>query len=550
MIRGTFRWLGRGIVATGVGTAALLAPPIEKVPGPLLHARVTCEGLVRMCRCVGVGLQAIYAFSWALPKDATPEEWDAAHQRMAERLTRLAEVNGGMYIKSGQQFAAMNHLLPRTYCRVMNKLHDSVTKRPIGEIYAVLEAELGRPVREVFSEFDDNAIAAASLAQVHRARLRSSGAPVAVKVQYIDIHQRYDGDLAVIKLMLRIGGTLFPGFDFGRLVEQSDRTLRGELDFAQEAANLRRCDADLRAEFGGAVVCPHVFSEVSTKRVLVTEFIEGVRADDVPGMIKRGIDPRDVGTLLSDAFAFQLFKSGFVHGDPHPGNLLVRPRPSSGAWFGSSTGGGGGGGGSGAALSGGDDATPAKRVAPQCVLLDLGLAFELTPEERKKLAEIWTCTVTRDIPGLRAVMRSLGLYDGDPEFRIFGSVWLQYPFDFFDPGARTASLDAVAAMRESTAKVMPVVTSMLEHLPVTYAMALRNIQTYRSVHKRMGNPVSRGGRMLRYSHVASGRSGWLQLQLALASMWFADLVGSVQLAIIAFFYPKIEELLDDELVIG
>lgn len=521
MIRRGLRYLGGGVVALTAGTAAIFVPPIEALPAPLVHYRVTCEGLGRLCRCVGVGLATVYEFKWKLPHDATPEQWEAAHSATAQRLTTLAETNGGMYIKTGQAFAAQNHLLPPTYARVMNKLHDAVLNRPIGEIFYVLEQELKRPVAEVFAAFDETAVAAASLAQVHRARLRATGEDVAVKVQYIDIHQRYDGDFAVILLMLRISGAIFPGYDFGTLVRQTDRTLRAELDFGQEADNLERCHRDLQREFGTDVVCPRLFREVSTTRVMVTEFVDGCRADAVDRMRVLGVDPRDVGRLLSDTFAYQLFRTGFVHADPHPGNILVRRNPD----------------GSGRA---------------QCVLLDHGLAFTLTPEERKVLAEVWTCCASHDTPGLRAVMRKLGLNDGDDDYKIFGSVWLQYPYDLYDPNATHAKQDHVALMREGANRTMPVVTQMLEKLPNDFVMALRNISTYRSVHKRMGNPVSRAGRMLRYSIVAarSERVGWFAMQVALWQLWWGELKVRLAAAWLRMMHPELVAEIDDVLTVG
>lgn len=526
MIRGTFRFLGKSIAVGAVGTGLIFVPPIESLPSPLVRYRVTCEGFGRLSRCVWVGFQTIYLFKWQLPSDATAAEMEAAHHKTAERLTHLAEVNGGMYIKTGQGFAAQNHLLPKTYWKVMDRLHDAVLNRPIGEICRVIEEEYGKPVDEVFDDFDRNAIAAASLAQVHKARLKGSGELVAVKVQYIDIQQRYDGDFAVIVFMLSIAGRLFPGYDFGKLVKQGDATLRAELDFEQEASNLQRCASDLAKEFrNGEVICPALHKNYSTKRVMVTSFIDGVRADDVKGMKKRGISPVEVGTLLSDTFAYQLFKSRFVHADPHPGNILVRNHPTKGAG------------------------------KAQCVLLDHGLSFELTPKESKDLAEIWTCCTTHDDDGLRRIMKELGLNGEDDDRKgIFASTWLQYPYDFYDPARRTAATAHVAMMRDGANKAMPVVTEMLEHLPANFALALRNINTYRSVHKTMGAPVSRAGRMLKYSLVSARRDqmGWFSMQHALFTLWWNEFYAKTLIWFVKYFYPEIaqDEELDDLLTVG
>lgn len=524
MIRRCFKFAGATVVAGGV---AVLAPPIESLPAPLVHYRVTCEGLGRLSRCVYVGLQTLYLFKLQLPATATPAEEEAAHKLTAERLTHLAEVNGGMYIKTGQAFASMNHLLPPTYCKIMNKLHDAVLNRPLGEIYYVLEEEYGKPISEVFERFDEKAVAAASLAQVHRAKLRETGEEVAVKVQYIDIAQRYQGDFATIVLMLGLAGKLFPGYDFGKLVRASNDTLQAELDFEQEANNLERCHEDLVKEFtSGNVVCPKLHRKHCTKRVMVTSFVDGVKADDAEGMKRLGLDPHQVGSLLSDAFAYQLFKSRFVHADPHPGNILVRANPVSGA-----------------------------KGDAQCVILDHGLSFSLTEHESRDLAEIWTCCATHDDANLKKIMRKLGLSDGGDGYKIFGSMWLQYPYDFFDPSRKQATQEHLDVMREGANRSMPVVTDMLEKLPTTYALALRNINTYRSVHKKMGNPVSRCARMLRYS-IVSARSehiSWFDMQHALFSLWWNEFYMKWSLAFVKWWYPELTKdnaEMDDMLTVG
>lgn len=533
MIRRGFKMAGKGFVVGSLFTGALFLPPHETLPAPLFHYRVTCEGIGRVGRCAWIGAQTLYLFKVQLRGIESQDQWNAAHQLTAERLAYCCMTNGSCYIKMGQYFASQSHILPPIYTRGLQRLQESVLERPISEINAVICQDLGiADKKEAFAEFDEAPLAAASLAQVHRAVLRDPtkpgqrGAEVAVKVQYFDNHARFSGDFNTILLGLKISGMLFPGFDWSKLVQQGEDVLRKELDFIAEGANVTRMGLEMRKHFGTKIRCPQVYK--ATPRLLVLEFVHGLRPDRIEEMRNRGIDPRECAILLSQAIAYQIFNTGFVHADPHPGNLRCCKDAKTGETY--------------------------------LAMFDLGLSFEIPPEERVQLAEIFTCCATGDADRLRNFMVKMGLPDGpnskpsELEVDVFGSMFLAYPFRFFNMSDRNANPDVLKGMQENTDKVMPIVTRMLERLPYSYALTLRTLTTLKHVIKSMRRPCNRVAEMLRYSiEVARrGEVSWLAMQWILFKLWWDQYKISLTMQLLAWWDPRLlqEEAFDDLLTIG
>ncbi len=196
--------------------------------------------------------------------------------------------------------------------------------QPWPVIEETVARELDRPVAEVFEAFDEEPVAAASIAQVHRARLRD-GREVAVKVQYPGIAELIEADLDALESIFDAIARLEPQIRLKPIADYLRWTLPLELDFELEARaieNLRRA-----LKYRDEIVVPAIVGELGTGRLLVMEYVEGIRITDTEALAAADMDTRAVAELLNDAYADQLFRRGIFHADPHPGNLLVQPGP-------------------------------------------------------------------------------------------------------------------------------------------------------------------------------------------------------------------------------
>lgn len=180
----------------------------------------------------------------------------------------------------------------------------------------MIEEEFGCQVSDLFSYLSPEPIAAASLAEVYEGRLKSTDERVAVKLQYIDLQDRFAGDILVIRMILYALGKLFPKFDFGWMFDSVRSNLERELNFKLEGENADQCYAQL-SPFLKYIYVPKIFWDYTTKRVLVMEFIDGIKVSDVEKVKQSNLSLKEIDTKLVEAMAFQIFHSGFVHADPH-----------------------------------------------------------------------------------------------------------------------------------------------------------------------------------------------------------------------------------------
>jgi aarF domain-containing kinase len=524
------RLFRRGAICSAVGLGLLLLPPRESLPTEsLLQARVLLEGVGRVGRCAVAGaiIFADYKYSlWGCADDQ--HIWNEVHQRSADRLVILAETNGGLYVKSGQVFASMSHILPREYYCTMRKLQDAVVSRPFSEVKTVLEQDLKKPLAGVFSFISETPIAAASLAQVHRATLASDGSDVAVKVQYIDIQARFHGDMATIRTMLGICGAAFPGFDFSNIITKLNATVAKELDFITEGRNSDRAGEDLKPIFGRNVVTPHIHWEYSSPRVLITDFVQGVKISDANGMRRLGIDVSWAANACYSALAYQMFITGFAHGDPHAGNILVhRPAADGRKW---------------------------RKGESQVVILDHGLYADMAPDVRVRLARIWSAAVRHDNTELKAVCEELDI-GGDVAYKLVGSMFLQHPYEHFSSFKRGMSEAELKLIQTEAQGKMKEFNDLIVKLPSDYALMLRSLSAQRAINKDLSNPVRRPLIMLRWSLRSShgggqfsvGGSSALSLQWALMSAWWEETKNDLLMWFLKQYQPKIYEKIEEAL---
>ncbi len=233
---------------------------------------------------------------------------------------------GVLMIKLGQFLSSRADLLPQRALDVLSSLQDEVPAAPFSHVVSVIESELHQPVDRLFSSLEPVAAAAASLGQVHRAVLASTGEDVAIKVQRPNIEQLVNMDLSTIRFVIWIISRFVNTNEFIDLrafYREFRRTIFEEIDYVQEASNARRF-AEIFADKPGIVI-PKVIDGYTSRRVLVLEWIDGIKVNDYAQLEAAGISRFAVAKRTVEAYFYQFFEIGFFHADPHPGNIFVKP---------------------------------------------------------------------------------------------------------------------------------------------------------------------------------------------------------------------------------
>ena len=260
-------------------------------------------------------------FDEFLVEDERPE----GSQGPAEELAADLEQMGPTYVKLGQLLSTRVDLLPPAYTEALTRLQDEVDPFPYDEVKAIVEEELGVSISNAFTSFDEKPLAAASLGQVHRATLRS-GREVVVKVQRPGIRETVRDDMEALARLADFADRhtdVGRRYGFGQLLSQFRRSLAGELDYQREAANLVRL-RQLTAEHPHLLV-PEPVSDYTSSRVLTMDFVPGRKVTDVGPLGLLDVDGEPLVRDLFSAYLHMILVDGFLHADPHPGNVLLTP---------------------------------------------------------------------------------------------------------------------------------------------------------------------------------------------------------------------------------
>jgi ubiquinone biosynthesis protein len=240
-----------------------------------------------------------------------------------ERLRLALEELGPTFIKFGQILSSRRDFVTDEYYEELCKLHDEVPTFPGSEAKRIIKEDLEARAEELFATFDADALAGASIAQVHVGTLHD-GTKVAIKVQRPDIWKTIALDLAIIADLARFLDRHVPEIAVLNpvgVVHEFSETLKKELDFTNEAVNAERFGQQF--EENANIYVPRIFRDVSSERVLTMEFISGVRINDVPALEANGIDPVQLSERTTVLIYEMIFDHGFFHGDPHPGNITI-----------------------------------------------------------------------------------------------------------------------------------------------------------------------------------------------------------------------------------
>ncbi|MCE5333334.1 MAG: AarF/ABC1/UbiB kinase family protein [Desulfobacteraceae bacterium] len=241
----------------------------------------------------------------------------------ARRIRLVLEELGPSFVKLGQLMSTRADLFPPEYITEFKKLQDRVPPVSFAGVKAVIEQEINKPLDAIFAEFDETCLAAASVGQVHNARLHS-GEKVAVKVIRPGIEHRIREDLRLMYfLAARIERSLEIGKVVGavNLVREFERNIVRELDMTVEAGSIEKFAQNFKGV--DEIYIPKVYWDYTTRSVLVMEHIDGIKMDQVEEIRARGIDPGAIALIGLRSFSRQLMEYGFFHADPHPGNTIV-----------------------------------------------------------------------------------------------------------------------------------------------------------------------------------------------------------------------------------
>jgi len=378
------------------------------------------------------------------------------HRRSADATYRMATRLEGLPIKVCQFLGSRADVLPDEYVEVLSQLQDRVPPRPMDVMRPVLEQGLGKSIADVFTEFDERPIAAASLAQVHRARLRD-GRDVAVKIQYPEIARLVATDIRNFTFLVGVLARLEPNFDFRVLVDEVTKLVPLELDFLNEATNAERMAVCLKDR--ADVFVPPVVREWSSGRVLVSEFAPGVRCTDLAGLERIGVDPKDIARRLSEIFTEMILVHGFFHGDPHPGNILIQP-------------------------------------GPRIVLLDFGLAKDLPADFRSAMARLTLAIMGGNPSDVAAGFRALGFRtkeDSDESLAMLGEAFIGFALR---TGRAYADADMMAKFNDELPRAMR--SNPLVQVPGDILLVSRVMGLLSGIGKQLGSEVDPAALLLPY----------------------------------------------------
>ena len=335
------------------------------------------------------------------------------------------------FIKIGQFLSSRSDLLPEEYIKVLSELQDSLPPIPFAEVKLIVENELKKPIEKIFTSFDQEPIASASIGQVHRAEL-INGLQVVVKVQRLDLSSLFYQDLAIVRclaLYLERNSSFAKGREWVEIVDEIGRTLFEEIDFIQEGKNADHFRKNLKSE--EKIYIPKIFWQYTTKRLITIEFVPGIKITDTDLLKQNNHNSKEIAKLLVHAYFKQFFEDGFYHADPHPGNIVIR-----------------------------DDGT--------MVFYDFGMVGRVNESVRNELANVLISIVGNDTDNLIQTLKNLNLLQPGVNTIPLKRVIEEAAYKYYD-GAKLNSID-LSNLQDDIKKLMD---DKPMRLPSKFTYALR-----------------------------------------------------------------------------
>lgn len=251
-------------------------------------------------------------------------QFDALKGLTPVKMRLMFEALGPTFVKVGQILSMRSEILPQSFCDELAKLRADADPMPYATVLDVLSEEYGRPANEVFAHIDLKPLGSASLAQVHRATLRT-GEDVAVKVQRPGVRETMAQDVSIMRSIAKVATKVIRTsqiVDLQGVVEELWDTFESETDFLVEARNL--AEFKRYASRFKYMDCPTPYPDLCTEHVVVMDYVDGISVSHAGELVAAGYDLKDIGTKLVDNYATQILDEGFFHADPHPGNIIIR----------------------------------------------------------------------------------------------------------------------------------------------------------------------------------------------------------------------------------
>jgi predicted unusual protein kinase regulating ubiquinone biosynthesis (AarF/ABC1/UbiB family) len=383
--------------------------------------------------------------AWSYGGQPTPERKAKRRRARAIWIRETLLHLGPTFIKVGQFFSTRADLFPSEYVEELSKLQDQVPAFGYEQVATIVQQELGKPIEQIYSYFDPTPLAAASLGQVHRAKLKS-GEEVVVKVQRPGLVRLFTIDLEIGRGIAEFfqhhtpwGGA---GRDWIGIYEECRRTLWEEVDYLNEGRNadtFRRNFRDMPQ-----IAVPKVYWRYTSPRLLTLEYLPGIKISDYEALSAAGLDRRALARLGAEAYLRQLLKDGFFHADPHPGNIAVKP-----------------------------DGT--------LIFYDFGMMGRLRPGIKEKLADMLAAVVAKNADQVVALLVELGVLVPTADLApVRRSV--QYLLDHFLDKPFSSKLDeiSVAAISED---LYELAYEQPFRFPATFTFVLRALTTLEGLGK-------------------------------------------------------------------
>nr|CAG4646955.1 EOG090X047B [Megafenestra aurita] len=297
------------------------------------------------------------------------------HMRSAQTLLKLCEVNGGAFIKVGQHIGALDYLIPFEYVRTMKILHSQAPQSSYEEVLSVIQQDLNCEPSTLFKTIDRSPLGTASLAQVHRAEL-NDGTVVAVKVQHPSVKAYSKIDMKSMEILIDLVSWVFPDFKLEWLVTETKRNLPCELNFMMEGQNAEKT-AKLMEHLPWLHV-PKIYWDLSTSRVLTMEYCQGYEISVLGQETKTELESfkSEISRKITQLYSDMIFLHGYIHCDPHPGNLKIELD---------------------------------KQGKLKIHLLDHGLYAQLPTEFRENYAKLWMSIIRSNVQDIEKNALKLGV---------------------------------------------------------------------------------------------------------------------------------------------